>query len=252
MGKRKPVYDPSHEAEMLESPVRMDGVGESQLVKDLLSPEFVTMPDTKAAPIAMALAELLTGMKMQASQQAKLMERFDKIEQAQIAWEKDKAKFLEDVDKRAASLLTTNPAQLDKYKAEWMRTAEEARINAQAQMAVGQMMFKQQMETEPKEIIMSPGIIETHREGDQLVNYVVPEIIAIKSMKWSLTPGVPVEVPHTVAVRFREIQRMRESLQERKNLLKDGVQNATVVATGWNAINKKYNTGGEDMTVPSA
>ena len=250
MTRRKQQYDSSREAEMLDSKIRMDGVGEDPLVRDLLSDEFVTMPDTQAAGIAKALAELLTGMKINSAQNEAIMKRFDKIEKAQRAWETDKQKFLDEVDARSRSLLTTNPAQRDKYAAEFMQAAKEAKEMAIAQATMDKVQFHAQLENEPKETITSMGTMEIFREGDQLIPRVVPDVIAIKDRKWVLPPGIPVEVPHTVAVRWREIQRGRASIVERQNLMKDAKNESSVVAREWQRINEKYQTGGETMPSP--
>lgn len=252
MSKKKQVYDPNREAEMLNSQVRMDGVGEDQVVKDLLSDKFVTGTDTEVGPIALALAELLTGMKASQAQQDAIMKRLDKYERAQVAWEKDKKKFLEDIDKRSASLIVTNPLEKEKMMAQWAVAAKEAQELAAAQNAANRIKFDQILETEPKETIISSGIMETHREGNELVPYLVPEVIAIKHRKWVLPPNERIDVPHTVAVVFRERQRQREALKERQNLMRDGKTEAGVVANEWNKINEKYKLGGDAMPTPSA
>jgi hypothetical protein len=246
MSKRQ-VRDTNREAEILESPVRMDGVGEDPVVKAMLSEEFVTGSDTYAGGIALQLAQLITGLQANSAQQNAIMARFDKYEKAQEAWDTDKKKFLEEVDKRAASLLTSNPALKERYQADWAVAAKEAAETASAQNAVAKLQFEAFLASEPKETIMSPGIAEIHREGDQLVPYVVPEVIAIKHKKWALPPGEPVEVPHTVAVRYREMQRTRAELKERQDLIKDSKVEANEASRGWNKISEKYKTGGDLM-----
>ena len=116
---------------------------------------------------------------------------------------------------------------------------------------MNKVLFHQMLEEEPKETITSQGTMEIFREGDQLVPRVTPDIISIKDRKWVLPPGVPVEVPHTVAVRWREIQRTRASLKERQDLMKDAKTESSVVAREWNKINVKYQTGGELMPSPT-
>ena len=120
---KKKVYDPTHEFEMLNSTIRMDGVGEDQVVKDLLSDKFVHGTDAEAGSIALQLAQILTGVNATADQQRVIMTRLDKLDRAQQAWDKDKKKFLEDVDKRAEALITNNPMQKDRYAADWAQAA---------------------------------------------------------------------------------------------------------------------------------
>jgi len=249
MSKRKqaPVRDVAREAEILDSPVRMDGVGESQLVKDLLSDKFVTGSDTYAGGIALQLAQMITGIQATSAQNEAIMARFDKLERAQDAWNEDKKKFLEEVDKRAASLLTNNPAIKEKYQADWAVAAREAAEQAAAQNALAKLQFDAQLAQEPKETIMSPGIAETQRHGDELIAVIVDEVVSIKHRKWVLPHGQPIEVPQTVAIRYREIQRSKAELRERQNLMKDGKPEANQAAAGWNAISEKYKTGGDRM-----
>ena len=244
---KQPKYDPQAERERLNSPVRMDGAGEDRVVQEMLSDNFVKAKDTEAAYIAKALAELLTGQQMTTDQINKLMSRFERIERAQEAWENDKQKFLDDIDARSRALLTNDPHKKDKYAAEFMSAAKEAREQAVAQESMSRIMFHQQMESEPKETITSSGIMEIYREGESLIPRVMPEVISIKDRKWVLMPGVPTEVPHTVAVRFREIQATRASLEERKNLMKDGRNESRMVSAEWQKINQKYKTGGDTM-----
>jgi len=248
MGKKK--YDSTRELEMLNSQVRMDGVGEDPVVKDLLSDKFVKGTDMEAGSIALALAELLTGMKATAHQQDVIMKRFDKLERAQRAWETDKKKFLEDVDRRAESLRTSNPIQKDRYAADWAQAAKEAQEQATAQSVVAQLAFEKRLLDEPTEIIMSPGVMEMHREGDQIIPIIVPEIIAIKNKKWSLTPGEAVIVPHIVADEWRRKNKQKAALQERKNLIKDGKTEAHVMKAEWEKINEKYKFSTDIMPMP--
>jgi hypothetical protein len=76
----------------------------------------------------------------------------------------------------------------------------------------------------------------------------VADEIKIKHRKWILQPGVPTEVPKLVADEFRQRQKARQELYERKALLNATVpKDNMVVAQEWSKIRKKYGSGGDEF-----
>ena len=246
--------DFAREAAVENTPVRLDGIGEHPAIQAAASPEFATMSNQDALQVSLALQQIVRGQasilenqQLLADNLARVNEKMRKYDEDARKWEEDRAKFLEDLNRQADKLRITDPAKRGELTAKVMEEEKQAIAMAKALAESNKLKFMDMVQKAPKVKIMSPGVIETGRIGDQPVTRIVPEVIRIKNFEWKLPPGVPVEVPDFVARRFEQIQRGREELQERQNALSadrnSGQMSEAIDVTREMArINEKYGT----------
>lgn len=251
----------NHRQEVMNSQVRLDGVGEDPAVKAMLSPEFAVMPDLDASRIALALAQILNGQDQILKNEeamgeaiAKLQARMDAQDRDNTKWEEDRAKFLADVENNARSLLPAEGPLRDQVVAKASQKTAELMKKALRDEALNRKKFIEQLEHEPTETIISPGHVRGVMTPGGPRMQVFPQEIRIKNFKWVLPPNTPVVVPRTVANRLREIQRTDEEADARKTLMSaaDGdIRKDTVIKKKWDDINKQYKSKGDAFPVYS-
>ncbi len=246
--------DLTREAAVEHSQVRLDGVGEHPAIQAAASPEFATMSNTEAFQVALAIQEIVRGQASILANQKELSENLSKVEarmrrydEDARKWDEDRQKFLDDVNRQADRLRVTDPSKRGEMAAQIMEEDRRAQEAARAMLQANQIKFKTMIETAPKVKVMSPGVVETGRVGDQPVTRIVPEVIRIKNFEWKLPPGVTVEVPDFVARRYEEIQRNRAELAERQSALsadrnQGAMSEAAEVSREMARINQKYGT----------
>ena len=246
--------DFAREAAVEQTQIRLDGVGEHPAIQAAASPEFATMSNQEAFQISLAIQELVRGQASILQNQQALSENLARVNEKMMKydedarkWEEDRVKFIEDINRQADKLRITDPSKRAEMSAKVMEEERRATEMAAALHKSNQLRFRDKIENAPKVRIMSPGIMETGRIGDQPVTRIVPEVIRIKNFEWKLPPGVPVEVPDFVAKRYEEIQRGRAELEERQNALSadrnnGGMSEASEVSREMARINTKYGT----------
>jgi hypothetical protein len=251
--KSKPGNSEAEQAEILNSTVRMDGVGESPLVQAVLSNKFAEATNLEAIDIALLLQQMIRGQNSMLSKQNELSDELNKLrgkmdgfDKAAKAWEDDRAGFLAKVNDRAGDLRIDDPA-----KKAALIAKEAQRVQAEIQMqrangTVDKLRFQQLLESQEKEMIESPGKWVTVNEAGVIQQRCEPETIKIKHLSWTLQPNVPTLVPKLVADEFRSRQKIRSDTNERKALLNAGAaKENTEVAKKWNELNRKNNVGGD-------
>lgn len=251
--------DITREMAIMDTPIRMDGVGEDPVIQKVASSEFSQMSNSEAFDVVIALQQLLRGnasiMANQdglAQELAAVKAKMAKYDEDARKWDTDRQKFLEEINRKADKLRVTDPSKKAALAADAMNMEKDITAQVRAEVAVAQMQFKRRCETAPRVTIVSPGIQETGMIGDQPVARVVPEVIRIKNATWTLKPNVPTEVPDFVAKRYENIQRERAELAERQNALSADRNNGNMtdtatVAADMARIDKKYGTASESM-----
>jgi hypothetical protein len=261
---KKHRRDLEREAAVLNKPINQTGAGEDQAIKDLLSPDFLTMTDSGAAQIALALQQIIRGQASLLANQdvlkqdiLKMKANMDKYDRDAARWREEREKFLNEINDRAEKLLL--PAA---KKAE-LRAREGKRLTARIQQAkasktVERLQFEQLLASQPKVTIISPGISRMVREGGSIIHKIFPEEIRIKHRVWYLTPNVPTEVPELVAQVYQERQATRAAGEKRKELLRlnGGIMTGnnvdSVMARKWAELNREEKIGGfYDTVMPS-
>lgn len=246
--------DLAREAAVENTPVRLDGIGEHPAIQAAASPEFATMSNEEAFKISLALQDIVRGQasilqnqQLLSDNLARVNEKMKKYDEDAMKWETDRAKFLEDLNRQADKLRITDPAKRAELSTQVMEEEKNAIQMAKAIHETNKLHFMEQIRRAPKVKIMSPGVIESGRVGDQPVTRIIPEVIRIKNFEWKLPPGVFVEVPDFVAKRFEQKHRDLAELEERKGALSVDRNNgkmseAAEVNQRMAQINQKYGT----------
>lgn len=241
--RKKKKIDSSNE--VLSKQVRSDGVGEHQVVQDLLSDKFTKGSNREALEISLALQQLVRGQtSLLENQQAlgheisKVRERMDRIDRDTEKWEKDREGFIQEVLDKAESL---KPVNKDKAVADGVQMYQNALAEATAQVAVKRLKFADQLARSPKVTVISPGEIVQVIENGSPVSKLMNEVVRIKHMQWVLPAGVPTEVPEIVAEVLKNRRRGQQETAERQALMMKNMESGKL-NDAWNAINNKYHS----------
>lgn len=241
--KKEQIYDVNRQIEIGQSPVRLDGAGEDQVVKDLLSPEFATMPDSQVLDISNALREILLGQRLMGERLQKIEEKIREYEKDEKEWETDRRKFIEKLNRKADAVRAPD-SKKEQAQAKAMTRIQGIYERAQLDVHMKRKQFMEELKNMPKVTVTSPGKVYIVNGEPRLE----PEVVYIKNMKWVLQPGVPTEVPKIVADELEQRRRVEMETSERKKLLMKNLEDK-VVAAEWNAITGKYKSG--DVSDPS-
>ena len=242
------IEQAQQEENILNSQVRLDGVGEDKVIQELLSDDFVKADNVDAMDIALALQELVRGqnsilgaMKGQGEAITKLQKRMDKMDKDAKRWEKDRAGFLESVQERSEKLKITDPEQKARLIARESKRVQQEIQNAVANRSVDDIQFGAWIESQPKVTVTSMGRPVTVNRAGVIQVEMEPEVIRIRNKSWTLTPGIPTDIPQPVADEFYARQKIRQETIERKRILDANkpIDNV-IMAQKWNEISQKY------------
>ena len=255
MPRKRKVDNTSEQIERLESEVRLDGVGEDPAVKALVDGTFANATDTEALNISLMLQQIVRGQTSilsnqdkQAQELSRLREKMDRYDRDAEKWEKNKEKFIDEVNKRAEALRIDDPDKKAQLIAQEAQRIQHTIAATRVESTLNAVKFNAFLEAQPKEIVVSPGVPATIMDNGVQRSVMSPEVIKIKHTKWVLQPGVPTEVPKVVADEFRQRQKSRQETYERKALLNAAApKDNMIVAQKWNEISKKYGSGGEEF-----
>jgi len=233
--KLAPADQMAREAETLNKPINPTGEGEDEAIKALLSPDFERMSNLDASEVALLLQQIVRGqnslMEQNSIQIAQIRERQDQIDKRLSDELESNRKFIEEVLDRAESLKRTG-LENDKLIANGVAQYEQAKQKAVAKRAVKNIQFHDQIRKEPKVMVISPGQLITTMEHGQQVARIIPEEIRIADMRWVLPPGVPIEVPQTVAGIMDQRRASQIETFKRQEMLSKHME-ATELAKEW-------------------
>lgn len=243
----------------MEKPVNLSGGGEDQVIKDLLSPSFATLPDTKALDIALALQQLVRGQESILNQVAsnnqavteelrRMQERMDEYDKASAKWNEDKEKFIQEVVDRAER--TIGAADKDKLIAQGVEIHKKALETARAEAINSRLRFEYELAHMPTETIVSPGRLEMVQQGGAQVPKLFSEEVRIRHKVWILKPGEVTVVPKIVADLVRERRLMESETEERREALGKNLRDDQL-AKRMNEISSKYSSGQIELPIGS-
>jgi hypothetical protein len=227
----------AREAEILNSPIDTS----NKVVEQLMSPEFERMSNLDASQVALLLQELVRGQNSllanaehNAIEIARIRERQDQADREIAERLNEQKKFVEEVMDRAESLQRSGEER-DKLIAHGVQQYQEARHKAVASRAAKNIAFREKISKEPKVMVISPGqLISTMEHGHQ-VTKIMAEEVRIADMRWVLPPGVPIEVPRTVAGVLEQRRASQIETHKRQELLSKNME-ATKLAEEWGKI----------------
>jgi ClpP class serine protease len=223
----------AREAEILNAPIDTS----NKAIEALMSPEFEQMSNLNAAQIALIIQQVVRGEMSLVAQQnqeqiARIYERQEAIDKRVAEELAANRKFVEDVLDRAERTVKRTGEEHDKLIAQGLAQYEQARQTAVAKRAVKNMQFRQKINSEPKVMVISPGQLVTTMEHGHQVTKIVAEEVRIADMRWVLPPGIPVEVPKTVAGVLEQRRASQIETAKRAELLGKNLE-ATKLAEEW-------------------
>ena len=239
MDKRKLTDEQqkAQEEQILNTPVNPTGEGEPEVVKALMSEEFVQMSNFDATQVALMLQELVRGQQSMISrfedthlQIAKLREHQDEVDKRIHQALESEKKEIADILNRAEKLKESGDRK-DRQIANGAMIYQNAVAEARARNASDKVKFEQQLAAMPKETVISPGRWEQTREGMKLFD----EEVRIKHKVWILPAGQAIEVPKAVADLLRTRRAGQLEQQQRKELLSKRPEQGKL-AEEWNKI----------------
>jgi len=204
--------------------------------------------EAEAMNIGLALEQLIRGMNSIQVEQNSQRDQIAKLHQAAAARDAsmkkfvdDQQKFLDDV-KSGSEALEMSPAEKEKLHAQQNIKLGET---IQAVMVEGKLRgvsLKAQLDAEPKETITVAGQVQMIRPpGEAAPRAVIyPEVLSIGTLRYTLQPGVPTEVPRSIAQLYRTTQRDKEQSEDQRQVLDGANTEASVVKRKWQEIDAKY------------
>lgn len=238
--KNKPSEQKEQEA--LQSIVRTDGRGEDPAIKALLSPKFVEGTNKEALEIAIALQQILKGQSLMeqkfSDELSHIRQKMADMDRDAERWEMDRQRWLDEINAAADNLRATGE-ELEKIKAHASVDMQKKVEEARASIIVDKQMFDAALAREPKESVTSPGVVMTVMENGAQVAKLYPEEICIKHRRWILQPGVPQELPLSVANVLRNRRKSAAETAERQAAMKKNMEYSELDAR-LREIDKKY------------
>ncbi|MHA1962541.1 MAG: hypothetical protein ACW99U_20305 [Candidatus Thorarchaeota archaeon] len=209
--------DLSREAEILNSQVRLDGVGEDPVIKALLL-ELPTASEVEAKEIALALQKRVRGEASLLENQEDLGHIINEIraeaatiDKAAEEWEAGPEVFVDDIIGQAPKM---TDQQRDQLRAKGMDSFKRAVANTRAGKSARQMQFKAKLKNSPLETINVTGKFFNTRNGPVHM----PEEVRVMGISFRLEPGVH-EVPSPIARVYRQMLADRHKLQQKLALM---------------------------------
>lgn len=259
--QRRAEQDRQRRKEILNNPIGPKGTNDP-VVEALIADDFVSKKDSETLDIALQLQQLIGGVNsLVAGQQSDrenfgraieaLRARIEAAEETQRKFEENREKWYEEVMARAP--ITNDPLKKEKLQMKGAELIQKAYADARAQSAVAKVEFERQLKSGPREVIMSPGVVEMIQVNDQPQMKVFAEVISLKGHKWILQPGVPTEVPKIVAERYRQMQQGKEEAQRRSDAMmiteNQGAPEQHEAQRRMEAINKEFGTNSANLAI---
>lgn len=248
MPRRKKTDDLVRQQEVLSSKINMSGEGEDPAIKALVT-KFPEASNQEALEIALALQTLVRGQASMMEQQktlsdelAKLRAKMADIDRAAEKWDTNREDFLNEVAARADKLRATGTAK-DTLIANASNDLQRKIGEAKAQAVVDKQMFDAALAAEPKELVISPGVPMTIVQGGQPIAILANEEVRIKHRRWIFQPGVPQEVPLSVASTLRDRRRKESETRERQRAMMQNMESNKLEAE-MQKIDARYGTSG--------
>jgi len=250
--------DLAREREVLSKPIDPTGAGEDEVVKAVLSDEFVTGSNEQAFDIALALQQLIRGQaSMLENQQtmsddiAKLKQRMAEVDKAAVKWDTDRESFLADVMDKADKLRLSG-SKLEELRARELKKFQTEVKKARVGKATERIAFVSWLAKQPKVTVVSPGVVEVVTVDGVPSAQVSPEIFRVRNLTYVLKPGEPTELPEPIAEAWKHQQSVKAGAKATEQVfaLDNNVSmgqrhNQEVIAQKLADINQQYHTKGD-------
>jgi len=243
--KKKPALNSkSRQAEILNTMVRPDGIGEDPLLQEVLGDKFEKLPDTEVLSTADALQTLIRGQGMSQEMYANMYQRMELAEERARQFEENQIQFMAAIRANAEALKVFGEAK-DQLVAQAGIDIKQLVIKEKAKIASGRSLFDQQLRDMELVEVYSPGVMQmTHKKGVPQMNHYKEEV-RIKHKRFVLEVGKNM-VPKVVAERLASRRQQEQENREREQLLVKQ-QNTEELKENWAKLDQKHNsqTSGE-------
>jgi hypothetical protein len=227
-GKKKKLLKLQQRAnDLSQQRLRLDGVGESDLIKRLME-EFPNASPTKAFELALQLEKLIKGDLSllddpeMAQRLAKLRAGMDRHERDAKRFEEDRQGFME----RTLELgqkHTPVGDELERERAKGVKMFEEALKVRVGERAVNEMKLEEMVRNGKQVTILIPGTPVMVGRGENKRMVIEPQVINILHLRWVFPPGQH-KVPEVVARRWYAIKKNKDEAEARKAAMKSDLE----------------------------
>lgn len=244
--------------EILNSTVRLDGVGEDPIVQDVLK-KLGQVSEFEAMKISIAMQEQLTGEPIDPERKSKLMQRAADRDKNLAAYEEDREQFIEDAyEAGARNLGRLSGSQKDQVKARAAEKFKNAKVKARSDKALQNAKIRWAISNGPKEdIYVSPKMLQVKRgQGYEMVQE--NEVIQVMGFRFILKPGLNKNIPTYVANLYRQRQKQQEETKAREELMKGDFPTQSFVEEGrevvgldkkWKELDESYNSPTDSASI---
>jgi hypothetical protein len=239
--RRSQTSPTSNEEEVLNRQVDTTGNDPSPVVNALMSQDFIQGSNLDVSQIALLLQQLVRGQNSLLANYeqtnieiAKLRERQDQIDKQTAERFAAQQSEIAEVLNKAEKLKATGDKK-DKIVAKGAQMYTQAVQAARASKTVDKLKFEKALAAQPTELVVSPGQLVTVMEAGQQVAKIIPEEVRIKHKVWFLQPGVPTEVPQSVADFLRARRAGEAETAKRKEILSKHME-AGKMAAEWQKV----------------
>jgi len=214
MARKKADKPLSEQDQILDAEVRLDGQGEPEAVKAMLSPDFAGKKDSEALDIVNALREIIRGQKFQEEELAKMRQRMVEREEDERRWREDQEKFIQETIDKADRTRKATGEKKDQIIANATKLYQECHQRAKAEIATKRVEFMQRCERAPKVMVASAGKRYLVRQGDSQVWRTEPEEFIMEGVRFVLKPNEINYLPDFVAEEYFRVQRQKGRLDK--------------------------------------
>jgi len=213
--------------ELAQQQIRLDGAGESDLIKRLMK-EFPNAPPTKAFELALQLEKLIKG-DLSLLEDPEYAQRLSKLRAGMDRYERDAKRFEDDKEGfiertlELGNMYTPTGDELEREQAKGVKMFEEALKVRRGERAVNEMKLEDMVRNGKKVTILIPGTPIMVGRGENKRMVVEPQVINILHMKWVFPPGQHV-VPEVVARRWYTIKKSKDEAGARKAAMKSDLE----------------------------
>ena len=205
------------QADTLEKPIRMDGVGEDPAIQALVSDDFVKMSNQDALAVATAVAKLVYGNIEK--DLVKLTDRMVKMDDDQRRWMEDRDRWIKEMDARMERTLKSSDGE--KAAAKGSDLMKQAMEEVKAEAVQRRLAIDARVANARKITVSSQGVPVRVRIGDSFDVKYDPEVIRYEHLTYVLRRGEYVEVPDFI---YEDWMKRQAQVRDRDDKLKNALK----------------------------
>jgi hypothetical protein len=169
--------------------------------------------------------------------------RAEQRDKDEVAFERDRAGFIEDVFRRSEGIKFTGD-KAARVKAQAMQMYKAARENKIALRHNKELQVDHMIEAGPKMSVNATGYWLQIGSAPNVQRVLKPDVVRVMHRSWTLNPGLNENVPEIFVRQYELLQKSRMETQERQQAMSatkpGGSMNATLMEQKLNEIDRKY------------